>query len=173
MTIEKCRYTNGKRHYLLRREPFRDMLRSVTLRRPCRVMVVLCICISAVLAAGCGGAVDGPALGKSCDPTGRIRPEGTPDGDYRHYIFHAGRLYASDFEQPRQMPPFERRLGQVTCRVSQSTTPVDYSASREGEASFLDVGTPYFAVQGQPEQQVIGAEYVGKPRLFKVVPEKG
>lgn len=37
---------------------------------------------------------------------------------------------------------------------------------------FLDVGESYFAVEGEPEQQVIGAEYARTPRLFRVVPDE-
>lgn len=90
-----------------------------------------------------------------------------PDGDYYHFIWHDGLLYSADFEQPPEPPSFAERLGEVTCRFSGSTTPLDYSASREGEAGFLNAGTPYFSVSGFSSSKVIGAMYDGRPLLFK------
>ena len=141
-------------------------------RMHARLLLVLA---ALATATGCGSTSDEAAeltRTKSCSPDGRTRA-GEPDGDYRHFIYHAGRLYASDFIQPSSPPLFSKAVGKVTCRFSGSKTPLDYSASREGEASFLDEGSPYFAVEGKPEQEEIGAYYDGRRRLFRVVGPDG
>lgn len=103
---------------------------------------------------------------RSCAADGRVEVADRQEPDYAQFIRHDGRLYTADYPPTSGSPGFGRELGVVTCRLAGSSTPQDYSASRDGEASFLDEGTPYYEVHGHSPDEAIGAYYDDVPLVF-------
>ena len=106
---------------------------------------------------------------RSCAADGREAAQAV-SVDYYHFIHHDGGRFVADLPQPTSPPRLGEVLGKVTCKFDGSLTPVDYSDVREGQAAFLDVGTPYYAVQGCSSDTVIGAMWQGTPLAFYRVP---
>ena len=103
----------------------------------------------------------------SCGSSSRTSPFGSVD--YRHFLRHDGRMYDAELPNAGAVfvgPP----LGTVRCTLSGSLTPYRYE-SRDGDAGFVEAGTPYFAVEGRPVTEAVGAVWDGKPTLFEHRPE--
>ena len=105
--------------------------------------------------------------GPSCDSTSTIRPYGSVD--YRHFLRHDGRMYEARLPNPGAVLVGEP-LGTVRCMLSDSRTPLQYEP-RDGDSGFVGAGTPYYAVQGRPVDEAIGAVWQGEPRVFEVAPD--
>jgi hypothetical protein len=105
--------------------------------------------------------------GPSCADTSETRPN--PGADYRHFLRHDGRMY--DAVLPNAGAAFVGPpLGRVRCTLSGSLTPFRYE-SRDGDAGFVGAGTPYYAVEGRPVEEAVGAVWDGKPTLFEHRPD--
>lgn len=83
--------------------------------------------------------------------------------DYIDFVNYGGRGYRATGQKldPRPMPsgvPFPGvRIGTVTCTLSE-TQPDRRRPQRDGDAAFLEVGTPLFAVFDQPTSFRIAAQ---------------
>lgn len=105
--------------------------------------------------------------GPSCDGTSVARPYGSLD--HRHFLRHGGRIYDAELPNAGAVlvgPP----LGTVRCMLSDSLTPFRYEP-RDGDSGFVAAGTPYFAVQGRPVEEAVGAVWRGEPTLFEFAPD--
>jgi hypothetical protein len=111
---------------------------------------------------------------------GRTRVRGTPScasssatrassADYANFIHHRGRAYVNNGLAVFPGTSFGAQVGTVGCRLSESFTPATYRAS-DGDAAYLDAGTPYFAVKGRPVDKAIGATYNGQRLVFTFDP---
>lgn len=105
--------------------------------------------------------------GPSCADESIPQPFGSVD--YRHFLRHDGRLYDATLPNAGAVlvgPP----LGTVRCMLSESLTPFRYEPV-DGDAGFVPAGTPYFAVEGRPAGEAVGAVWQGEPTLFEASPE--
>lgn len=93
--------------------------------------------------------------------------------DYIDFVNHGGRSYRATEQkiEPRPMPtgvPFPgRRIGTVTCTLSE-TQPDKRRPQRDGDAAFLKVGTPLFAVFDEPTTFRIAAQTPTGTWLYEV-----
>lgn len=99
---------------------------------------------------------------RTCDPGG----QSAASADYSHFIRHDGALYVAPLPQALGDPVVGRQLGTVVCTFDRSATPLSYRPSREGEAGFVPEGTPYFAINGCPEEAAIAASWQGQRLRF-------
>lgn len=103
--------------------------------------------------------------GPSCEERSLDAP---PDSaiSWANYLRHGDRVYSATFEgQPAKAVAPAARLGKVTCKRSNSVTPVNH-VLRDGEAAYVELGTPFHAVDGQSSEDAITAVFDDKQFVF-------
>lgn len=106
--------------------------------------------------------------GPSCDERSLDEP---PDSssDWSNYLRYGERVYTATLDEAGSEVLAGEQLGTVTCKRSGSRTPLDHVLT-EGEAAFLTVGTPFYAIQGRSPDDALLAEFEQKRLIFTLDP---
>lgn len=133
----------------------------------CRALAALLICTAVIIClAACQN--------KSPTPAGGTTAPGTMvmvDVDYHPFIIHGGSMYEiTDETVSREM--IGEKLGEITGNPPNCCTEEEYRRrsslgfdEREGEASFLAPGTPFYAVSG--DDDLIVADRSGQREVYR------
>lgn len=119
--------------------------------------------------SGCAGELPGPdgttpALTQPCpdpsviyseEPIGPLEQTGTFRPLFDEVVLDGGRRYSLR-ESPAEPIVLGAQLAVTTCRIADGSWPD--GRLRGGDATLLMVGTPLYAVDGQPVQDTIGVD---------------
>jgi hypothetical protein len=101
--------------------------------------------------------------GPTCDAGGRIVGPGE-EPDWSDFFHFAGRDYLLDEED--SPAAVGEVVGRVRCRLVGSGTPRGYT-QRDGDAAYLDVGTKFYRVVGQPVEAVLAVRVGDQIDLYR------
>lgn len=134
----------------------------------CRVLSILLACTAAVCLPAC--QQNAPAAAAGTEATGTT-PETMIALNYYPFIIHSGSMYEiTDETVSREM--IGEKLGEITGNPPNCCTEEEYRRrsslgydEREGEASFLAPGTPFYAVNG--DYDLIVADLSGQLEVYR------